>query len=236
MRLFRHAKKKGARILPYHGQFNYAAMNNQAAREAKGEMLCFLNNDTEAITPDWLMEMVSLLQQPGVGCVGAKLLWPTGVVQHGGVVVGIHQLAGHVGNSWTEEMPGYHNRNQLVQQWSVVTAACMLTIRSIFIDMGGFDPVRFPVTFNDVDYCLRLKGHGKKILWTPWARLTHHESASRGNDTTPARKARLAVEMNNFSSKWGWYDDPFYNPNLSLSALVQPFEGLALPPRNRKVR
>ena len=236
LRLFRSARRKGAKVLSYPHQFNYAAMNNMAARKAKGDFLCFLNNDTQVLTPDWLQEMLSLLQQPQVGCVGAKLLWPNDLVQHGGVVVGTHQLAAHVGNGWLKDSPGYMNRNQLTQQWSAVTAACLLTRKSLFLDSGAFDAVHFPVAFNDVDYCLRLRKQGKKIMWTPWAQLMHHESASRGKDVTAAQKARNTMEIHHFRTKWGHYEDPFYNPNLTLSAVSEPFDGLALPPRKRKIR
>ena len=236
LRLFQSARRKKAKVLPYPHQFNYAAMNNLAARKAQGDVLCFLNNDTEVLTPDWLQEMLYLLLQPQVGCVGAKLLWPNDLVQHGGVVVGTHQLAAHVGNGWIKDTLGYMNRNQLTQQWSAVTAACMLTRRSLFLDTGAFDAVHFPVAFNDVDYCLRLREQGKKIMWTPWAQLNHHESASRGKDVTAAQKARNAMEIHHFRTKWGHYEDPFYNPNLTLSAVAEPFDGLALPPRKREIR
>ncbi|EIM64864.1 glycosyltransferase family 2 protein [Desulfobacter postgatei] len=234
--LFRRAEQQGARILPYPHAFNYAAMNNRAAVEARGEVLCFLNNDTRVRSREWLLEMLSLLLLPKVGCVGAKLIWPNELVQHGGVVVGTHQLAAHVGNAWTTDAPGYMYRNQLTQQWSAVTAACLLTWKSIFLDNGGFDPVHYPVAFNDVDYCLRIRELGHQILWTPWAELDHLESASRGKDLTPIQKARSDMEYHHFRTRWGHYDDPFYNPNLTLSAVVEPFDGLALPPRKRKTR
>lgn len=234
--LFSSAREKGAQIISYPHIFNYAAMNNLAAQQAGGEFLCFLNNDTEVVTPDWLQEMISLARQPGVGCVGAKLIWPNNLVQHGGVVIGTHQLAAHVGNGWTRDCPGYMNRNLLTQQWSTVTAACLVTPKSLFLETQGFDPVRFPVAFNDVDYCLRLRQQGKRVLWTPWAVLNHNESASRGKDVSPVQKARSNMEMHHFRTKWGAYDDPFYNPNLTLSNVVEPFDGLALPPYKRGVR
>jgi len=211
-------------------------MNNHAARKARGEILCFLNNDTEITAPEWLEEMVSLLLVPGTGCVGAKLLWPNDLVQHGGVVVGTHQLAAHIGNAWTADAPGYLFCNQLTRQWSAVTAACLVTPKSLFLDNNGFDAVRYPVAFNDVDFCLRLREQGKNILWTPWASLYHHESASRGKDVTQFQQARNAMELHHFRTQWGHFDDRFYNPNLSLSSLTEPFDGLALPPRNRKIR
>jgi GT2 family glycosyltransferase len=236
MALFAQAREKGARVLEYPHPFNYSAMNNMAAQHATGEVLCFLNNDTEVITPDWLEQMLAILEQPGVGAVGAKLLWPNNLIQHGGVVVGPHQLAAHVGNQWHTDAPGYMGRAQLVQQWSAVTAACLLTPRQLFLDSGSFDVLNFPVAFNDVDYCLRLRQRGKHVVWTPQARLYHHESASRGSDTRKHDQARNRMEMWNFRDKWGEYADPFYNPNLTLSTVSEPFNGLALPPRNRECR
>lgn len=239
LRLLRAAAKQArTRVIIYPGVFNYAAMNNAAVHEATGEYICFLNNDTEAITPDWLAEMTAQLRAQGeqAGAVGAKLLWPNGLVQHAGVLVGTHQLASHMGNQWLVNEPGYLGCNLLVGQRSAVTAACLLTPKILFTSLGGFDARRFPVAFNDVDYCLRVRAVGKKIVWTPWAQLWHKESASRGADTSPMDQARMRREMRNFQQKWGGYDDPFYNPNLPLSTVSQPFEGLSLPPRQRGAR
>lgn len=225
-------------VLRKPGVFNYAALNNDAARVATGELLCFLNNDTEAAQPQWLAEMVTVLAMAGeqAGAVGAKLLWPNGLVQHGGVIIGTHQLAAHVGNQWLADEPGYMDRNQFTQQYSAVTAACLLTPKDLFLESGGFDARRFPIAFNDVDYCLRLGSLGKKIYWTPHATLFHHESASRGADLAGSSRARAEREGRFFRMLWGHYDDPFYNPNLPLSASVEPFLGLAFPPRSRNPR
>ncbi|MBQ9452253.1 MAG: glycosyltransferase family 2 protein, partial [Desulfovibrio sp.] len=162
------AKKSNTRVISYPGLFNYAAINNFAVREATGDYICFLNNDTEAVDPAWLQEMASLLaSREEIGCVGAKLLWPNNLVQHAGVLVGTHQLASHIGNQWTADEPGYLLCNKIVCQRSAVTAACLLTPKALFEELGGFDAHRFPVAFNDVDYCLRVRQAGKKILWTP---------------------------------------------------------------------
>lgn len=222
-------------VLRHPGIFNYARMNNEAARRAHGEYICFLNNDTEALHPEWLTELAALLMQAGEkgGCAGAKLLWPNGLVQHGGVIVGVHQLAAHVGNQWLEDEPGYMGRNQFAQQYGAVTAACMLTGRKLFLDSGGYDERRFPIAFNDVDYCLRVGEQGRKIFWTPHSRLRHHESASRGKDTLLSGVKRSEREARMFRAVWGHYDDRFYNPNLHLSAVGEPFMGLAFPPRRR---
>lgn len=228
-------KKPGICVLRRPGIFNYAHLNNDAARIATGTLLCFLNNDTQALHPEWLDELAAILLMAGneAGTAGAKLLWPNGLVQHGGVIVGTHQLAAHVGNHWLDNEPGYMGRNQFAQQYSAVTAACMLTPRALFLDNGGFDATRFPIAFNDVDYCLRLREQGRKIFWTPHSRLAHHESASRGRDESPAASARAQREMNLFRSAWGHLEDRFYNPSLPLSAATEPFQGLAFPPRPR---
>lgn len=223
-------------ILRKPGVFNYAQLNNEAVQAASGEYVCFLNNDTEVLHPEWLAELARLLQLQGSGCVGAKLLWPNGLVQHGGVIIGVHKLAAHVGNLWLDDEPGYMGRNQFAQQYSAVTAACLLTPRQLFLDSGGFDARRFPVAFNDVDYCLRLRELGKKVYWTPFSRLAHHESASRGKEIKASARARSEREMDFLRLKWGYYDDPFYNPNLHLSAAGEPFHGLAFPPRAREAR
>ena len=227
------------RVIPCAGPFNYATINNAGARNAHGELLCLLNNDTEVIDALWLHELVGVALNPlsgEVGAVGAKLLWPNQLTQHAGVVVGTHQLAAHIGNQWPGDDAGYMNLNCVTRQASAVTAACLLTPRKLFLELGGLDASRFPVAFNDVDYCLRLREAGKNIIWTPHARLMHHESASRGHDESPAQKARSAMEMHQFRARWGTYIDPFYNPNLSLSTVLEPFAGLALPPRKRSCR
>ncbi|MBR4605229.1 MAG: glycosyltransferase family 2 protein [Lachnospiraceae bacterium] len=231
------ADREDVRILSYPGPFNYAAINNFAVARARGDVICFLNNDTEILEPDWLSEMLTLLlAQSSVGCVGAKLLWPNDLVQHAGVVIGPYQLASHIGNHWLDEDDGYMYSNQLVREVSCVTAACLLTRKELFTRLGGFDSRRFPVAFNDVDFCLRVRQCGLRILWTPYARLRHHESASRGRDTEPMNKARAEREMQFFKTLWGTYEDPFYNPNLPLSTVTEPYFGLALPPRNRQYR
>lgn len=228
----------GVQVLSYPHLFNYSAINNFAVTRARGEIICLLNNDLELITPDWLEQMLPLLLRSDVGAVGAKLLWRTGLVQHGGVVVGVHQLAAHVGNHWLETEPGYMNRNLLTGRWSALTGACLLTRKKDFQDLGGLDEVLFPVTFNDVDYCLRLGERNKVSVWTPHARFFHEESASRGTDDSPVKKIRARREMAHLRDKWGdrLLDDPYYNPNLELSARVEVFDGLALPPRTRSIR
>ncbi|MDX5297734.1 MAG: glycosyltransferase family 2 protein, partial [Gammaproteobacteria bacterium] len=154
-------------ILRDERPFNYSALNNGAVARARGELVCLLNNDTEVITPDWLSEMVANLMQPGVGVVGAKLYYSDGRVQHAGDVVGPGGCADHLHNGIAREDPGYMRRASLRQELSAVTAACLLTHRALYQRLGGLDEHNLPVAFNDVDYCLRVRATGVRIVWTP---------------------------------------------------------------------
>ena len=235
---FKSVTKKGVKVLSLPGPFNFSALNNQAVAVASGEIIGMINNDIEALNEGWLDEMVSHLLQPGVGAVGAKLIWPNGMVQHGGVVLGIGNVAGHFGNRLADADFGDHGRNQLVQKMSAVTAACLMVRKSDFLAVGGMDPIAFPVAFNDLDLCLKLRQAGKDIIWTPFAKLLHAESASRGHEDTPQKIARAQREVDNLRRRWGaiLLNDPTYHPSLNLDAHSQVFNGLALPPRNRRPR
>jgi|CXWL01.1.fsa_nt_gi GT2 family glycosyltransferase len=228
-----HLKSKNVDVIRHPGPFNFSAINNHAVQQAKGGFIGLINNDIEAIDPGWLKTMVQHLLRPNVGAVGAKLLWPNGMVQHAGVVLGLHGLAGHTGNDWYKDDIGYFGYNQITHSTSAVTAACLLCKREDYLAVGGLDEIDFPVNFNDVDFCLKLRSIGKRIVWTPEAQLLHAESASRGGDDTPDRRGRLAREKNRLMQKWyQWItDDPFYNPNLNLDAYS--YAGLAIPPRGR---
>ncbi|MEO6784338.1 MAG: hypothetical protein ABI407_22390 [Bradyrhizobium sp.] len=194
-----------------------------------------MNNDIQANDPDWLDEMLGRIADPDVGAVGALLLWPSGVIQHGGVVLGPNFAATHAFNDRLADDPGYGDLLRVAHECSAVTAACLLTRRSDYLDVGGMDEVRLTVSFNDVDYCLRLREAGKRIIFTPHARLTHLESASRGHDSRRDRSARFGRELQVLRSRWGQVliDDPYYNPTLSLDAV--PFSA-AWPPRSLKAR
>ena len=223
-------------ILPVPGPFNFAKINNIAVQKAHTDYICLLNNDVEAVEDKWLGELTGRLAEPDVGAVGAMLLWPSGVVQHGGVVLGASFAATHAFNDRIDKDPGYGDLLRVAHECSAVTAACLLTRRSDYIAVGGMDEVHFPVNFNDVDYCLKLREAGKRIVFTPHARLLHSESASRGRDTTPDRAARFERELANLRNRWGQYllNDPYYNPMLSLDPI--PFSGLAWPPRDMSPR
>jgi GT2 family glycosyltransferase len=218
------------RVLRDDRPFNYSALNNRAVLEARGSLLCLLNNDIEAVDPTWLGEMVSLAVRPEVGCVGAKLLYPDGTLQHGGVVLGIGGVAGHSHKHAANGDPGYFHQLNLRRTVSAVTAACLVAKASIFAEVGGLDEQGLAIAFNDVDFCLKVREAGYRNVWTPGALLIHHESLSRGAETTPEKQQRFAGEVETMRQRWGTLleADPFYSPNLTL---VSEDNSLALPPR-----
>ena len=173
------ATEGDARVLRYDQPFNYSAINNYAVTHAAGDYVCLLNNDVEVITPDWLDEMVGQALRPEIGAVGAMLYYPNDTIQHAGVVLGIGGVAGHIFSGLPRGTHGYFNRARLVQEMTAVTAACLLVCKSLYQEVGGLDE-RLGVAFNDVDFCLKLRQAGHRNIWTPFAELYHHESASRG--------------------------------------------------------
>jgi GT2 family glycosyltransferase len=221
-----------AKVMRVPGHFNYARLNNLAAEAATGDVLCLLNNDVKALDDVWLEEMLSRLADPDVGAVGALLLWPSGVVQHGGVVLGPNFAAIHACNDRMSNDPGYGDLLRVAHECSAVTAACLVTRRSDYVTVGGMDEIRFPVNYNDVDYCLKLRAAGKRIVLTPHAKLLHFESASRGADKQPERRGRFERELQNLRAKWPdvLAGDPYYSPVLSLDPI--PFSALAWPLRD----
>jgi GT2 family glycosyltransferase len=231
-------RTRGVRVLSYPHPFNYAAMNNWAVQEARGELIGLINNDVSVIEPDWLKTMVAHIAEPRVAIVGAKLLWPNGMVQHGGVVVGIAGLAAHSLADLYQDDPGYLGLNLVAREQSAVTAACLLIRKADFLGVRGFDAAHFPVAFNDVDLCLRIRAQGKRIVWTPHARLFHAESASRGIDDTPQKAARAQREARLFIERWHAYlhADPFYHPFLAYDLVGQLYGALSLAPRQAEPR
>lgn len=207
------------RVLKDPSPFNYSALNNLAVSEAKGELICLLNNDIEVIQSDWLEEMVSQLQRPGVAAVGAKLLFPNRKVQHAGVFLGLGGVAAHGHRGFDGGERGYFGRANLAQEVSAVTAACLLVRRSAWQQVGGLDAEHLAVAFNDVDFCLRLREAGHRIVYTPFAVLLHHESVSRGDDLAPEQVDRFQREEAWMHQRWGeqLQNDPYYNPNLTLA-------------------
>jgi glycosyltransferase involved in cell wall biosynthesis len=198
------------RALRLEGAFNFSQLANQSAREAEGEYLLFLNDDTEAINDEWLRAMVEQAQREEVGAVGAKLLYPDARIQHAGIVLGVSGAAGHA-HRYLDGFngSGYLNYANVIRNYSAVTAACLMTRRDVFDRAGGFDEKFLPVSYNDVDYCLRLRKLGHLVIYTPYAMLYHREAATRGLRRYPMEEARLRER---------WPDelasDYYYNPNL----------------------
>ncbi|MBH3345529.1 glycosyltransferase family 2 protein [Pseudomonas parafulva] len=225
--------ERGVRVLTHPYPFNYATINNRAASVATGELIGLVNNDIEITESNWLRELVAQLVRPEVGAVGAKLIWPNEMVQHGGVVVGINCLAAHVGNYLNRKDAGYLGSNQIARQQTAVTAACLLVKRSVLEYVNGLNEEKFPVAFNDVDLCMSIRNEGWKIIWSPFAELIHAESASRGKDLTPEKQSRAMREQIEFINRWTalGFVDPFYSPALSSDYLSGPYGGLALPPK-----
>jgi len=215
-----------------HRSFNFSRVTNWAAEQARGELLCLLNDDTEVIESGWLSAMVGTVRQDRVAAVGALLLYQNGRIQHGGVIVGAGRVAAHAYAHEPHGTTGYHDRALVDQDVSCVTAACMLVRRDVFAEVGGFDEA-LPVRFNDVDFCLRVHAAGWRIVWTPSAELYHKESATIGGHDMRELEEAFRSELDLIRRRWSDYldHDPHYNPNLSLDALQlwQP----AFPPRVR---
>lgn len=204
---FRHFEH---RLLHFNGPFNFSALNNLAVEQSNSPWLLFLNNDVEVIDSEWLTVMAEHVQRPEVGAVGARLLYPNNTVQHAGVVLGVGGIAEHAFRNFPADAPGVSRQLQVTRNYSSVTGACLLTRRDVFEEVGGFDEERLPVTFNDVDLCLKMRRAGYLIVYTPFAKLYHHESATR-------RRSVEAMETEVMLERWPEYlrRDPYYNPNLS---------------------
>lgn len=229
MALFERLPKGRVQVIRDDSPFNYSRLNNLGAKLTKGAVLCLMNNDIEILVPDWIEEMMSFALQPDVGCVGARLWYPDGTLQHGGVIVGLGGVAGHSHRHFPKGHPGYFGRAVLAQSLSAVTAACLMIRREVFEEVGGLDE-EFAVAFNDIDFCLRVRDKGYRNVWTPFAEMIHYESASRGYETTPERQKRFLAEIDFMKERWGekLTVDPAYNPNLTLDH--EDFS-LAWPPR-----
>lgn len=211
-------RAEGHQVVPATGPFNFSALVNLGVNHARGDCVCLLNNDLTLITPDWLEEMVSHALRPGVGAVGAMHYYPDNTIQHSGVVLGVGGVASHAHKGFERGAEGMLNRARLVQNYSAVTGATLLIRKDVYLDAGGFDQESLPVSFNDVDFCLRLRQRGYRTVWTPFAEFIHHESASRGDDLRPERREAFAREVAEMESRWSHilYRDPAYNTLLTL--------------------
>ena len=218
------------RVIRDECTFNYSSLNNTAVQHARGEYIGLVNNDIEVITPDWLIEMIGLAIQPGVGAVGARLWYPNDTLQHGGIIIGIGGVAGYSHKNLPRGHFGYCGRAQLIQTLAAVTAACLVIKKDVYLEVGGLDEVNLKIAFNDVDFCLRVREAGYRNVWTPYAELYHHESATHGSEDTREKRLRFTDEVLYMKKRWSslLMNDPAYNPNLTLDR--EDFS-LAWPPR-----
>ena len=210
---------KNVKVVYWDGEFNYSAINNYGAKYANGEYVLLLNNDTEIINPDCLKELVSVCQRKDVGCVGARLLYDDDTIQHAGVIVGLGGVAGHCFVGEPKNSGGYYNRILCLQDYSAVTAACMMVKTAVFKKVHGLSE-ELKVAFNDVDLCLKIRELGYLVVYNPYAELYHFESKSRGLENTPEKVERFNKEVDTFKARWKDFlkkGDPYYNPNLSLT-------------------
>lgn len=205
------------RVIPYDRPFNYSAINNHAVSRANGTIIGLVNNDIEVISPDWLTEMVSWAVQADIGCVGAKLYYPDGTIQHAGVVLGVGGVANHILLGARHDDPGYFGRALVVGNVSAVTAACLLVRKEVFLEVGGLEEEHLTVAFNDVDLCLKTREAGYLNVWTPFAELYHAESVSRGSEDDAGKFLRHFSEIQYLRATWAsrLEEDPYYSPNFS---------------------
>lgn len=224
-----------ALVLRASGYFNVSRLTNIAAEKAQSSHLCLLSGSIEAIDDRWLAEMLGRIAGPDVGAVGALLLAGDRIVQHGGIVLGPGFAAAAAFGDRIESDPGYADALRVAREVSAVSAACLLTRRKDYLDVGGMDELRFPGHFADVDFCLKLRAAGKRVIFTPHARLIHHDPAAP-DDGNRNRSARFEHDLRMLRARWGdWLmTDPYYNPTLSLDPV--PFSGLAWPPRSTAPR
>jgi len=222
-------------VITHNQPFNYSELNNLGVNVASGEFLVFLNNDIEVISQDWLDELISLAARPEIGVVGSLLLFPDGTIQHAGVVLGIGGVAVHAFSGWDPDSKEFEEYNH-TRRVSSVTGACMVMRREVFEAVGGFDEENLPVDFNDVDLCLRVSEAGFGILFSPHAKLYHHESKSRvSHKDNTAEAERFSLEVQWMQERWFAYlsGDPYYSLNYSLGL---PGYKLSCPPRENTQR
>ena len=206
-------------IVTYPGEFNYSAINNFAASKGQSAYIALINNDIEVINGDWLTQMMVWAVQPNIGIVGAKLLFANNLIQHAGVTIGMGNAAGHIHRLEERDAPGYQLRCLATQNMMAVTAACLVTPRSLFEDIGGLDGEHFKVAYNDIDYCLKVESRGYEVIWTPEAVLYHHESVSRGDDMSEEHIERYFAELEVFQTRWKskGFIDKYYSKHLRIS-------------------
>ncbi len=226
----------GATILEFKEGFNFSVINNLAVEHARHEQLCFLNNDIEFFEPGVLRELCGRMAGPNVGAVGPKMVRGSDIIQHGGVTLGPFHGACHAFEDRMINDPGYGDLLTVAREVSAVTGAMLMTRRSLFEDIGGFDELRFPVNFNDVDYCLRLREAGHRVIFTPHATIRHFESVSRGNEINSPSHTRMEREVHNLRTQWRdvVLNDPSYHPLFSVDTM--PYRALCTVHRSAEPR
>ncbi len=211
-------KRDNVKVLYWDKEFNFSAINNFGVKEAKGEYILLLNNDVEVINGDWLSQMLGYCQREEVGIVGARLYYEDDTIQHAGVVIGFGGIAGHTFVTLDENNDLYQSRTKVACDYSAVTAACLMTKKSIYDEVGGLEEA-FKVAFNDIDFCMKVRALDKLVVYNANAKLHHFESKSRGAEDTFEKKERFNSEIKLFRSRWPEIlenGDPYYNVNLTL--------------------
>jgi GT2 family glycosyltransferase len=212
-------QKENVQVLYYEGEFNFSRINNFGVSHANGEYLLLLNNDTEIINRDCLKELLGVCMRPDVGIVGARLFYPDDTIQHAGVVLGYGGLAGHTFIGCSRYDNGYFSRIICTQDYSAVTAACLMIAKADYERVGGMSE-DLAVAFNDIDFCMKVREAGLLVVYNPAAELYHYESKSRGIENTAEKVERFNSEIETFSARWRKQllaGDPYYNVNLSLN-------------------
>lgn len=211
------AQDARVRVIVWEDVFNYSKITNYGVARSKGEYILLLNNDTEVITPDFMEEMLGYCMREDVGVCGARLFYFDDTIQHAGVIVGLGGICGEGFQGFPKENGGYQNRIFCPQDYSAVTAACLMTKKSVFEAVGGMD-TEFQIAYNDIDYCLKVRNTGKLVVYNPFAMLHHYEYKSRGTENTAEKLARYNREVDLFTTRWADLisaGDPYYNPNLT---------------------
>ena len=214
-------KNEKIKVITYPEKgFNYSKIINYGVRNCTGEYIVQLNSDTKITTPDWLEDMLGFAQREDVGAVGVKLFYPDNTIQHAGIVLGVDTVAAHLFRGLPKHMHGYFARESTIQDFSAVTAACMMAKKSTYEEVGYMDE-SLAVAFNDLDFCLKIRQTGKLIVYDPFVEVIHYESKIRGYEDTPEKKERFQKEIDKFLNKWKEFyqkGDPYYNPNFSLKS------------------
>ena len=214
-------------VVKWDGIFNYSAINNFGVRHSKGDYILLLNNDTELISPDGLSDMLGICMRKEVGIVGARLLFGDDTVQHAGIVLGFGGFAGHVFTGIDRNQFGYMVRARINCNYNAVTAACLMTKRSVWDEVDGLDE-SFVVALNDVDFCLRVRQKDYLVVYDAFAEWYHYESKSRGYEDTPEKIKRFEGEVERFQNRWDAVlkaGDRYYNDNFSVDAAPFTLKG-----------